>query len=106
MLSTILKKAQQFDFDETSLEKAKHARLHSTRWPNALDFSLNMNVERCIVNTVFSRIEAAASINIFVKKCCFNVRPASINGIFCNSPKLSNMLPSLWLIREMPLLGN
>ena len=35
--------------------------------------------------TVFSRIEAAASINIFVKKSCFYVRPASINGIFCNN---------------------
>ena len=35
--------------------------------------------------TVFSRIEAAASIDIFVKKCCFYVRPASFNGVFCNN---------------------
>ena len=35
--------------------------------------------------TVFSRIEAAASINIFVQRYCFYVRAASIYGIFCNN---------------------
>ena len=48
-LSTILDNAQKFDFDQTSLYKAIHARLHYTRWPNALDISLYMNVGRCIV---------------------------------------------------------
>ena len=50
-LSTILDNAQKFDFDQTSLYKAIHARLHYTRWLNALDISLYMNVERCIVKS-------------------------------------------------------
>ena len=37
---------ESFDFDQISLDKAIHAQLHSTRWPNALDISLYMNVER------------------------------------------------------------
>ena len=35
---------------QTSLDKKQSSRLHSTRWPNALDISLNMHVERCIVH--------------------------------------------------------
>ena len=33
-----------FALDQTSLDK-NSSRLHSTRWPNALDISLNMQVE-------------------------------------------------------------
>ena len=50
-LSTILDNAQKFDFDQTSLYKAIHARLHYISWPNTLDISLYMNVERCIVKS-------------------------------------------------------
>ena len=38
-----------FALDQSSLDKLQSSRLHSTRWPNALDISLNMHVERCIV---------------------------------------------------------
>ena len=38
-----------FALDQTSLDKKQSSQLHSTRWPNALDISLNMHVERCIV---------------------------------------------------------
>ena len=37
-----------FALDQTSLDIKQSSRLHSTRWPNALDISLNMHVERCI----------------------------------------------------------
>ena len=40
-----------FALDQTSLDKKQSSRLHSTRWPNALDISLNMHVERCIVKS-------------------------------------------------------
>ena len=40
-----------FVLDQTSLDKKQSSRLHSTRWPNALDISLNMHVERCIVKS-------------------------------------------------------
>ena len=40
-----------FAFDQTSLDKKQSSRFHSTRWPNALDISLNMHVERCIVKS-------------------------------------------------------
>ena len=40
-----------FAYDQTSLDKKQSSRLHSTRWPNALDISLNMHVERCIVKS-------------------------------------------------------
>ena len=40
-----------FALDQTSLDKKWSSRLHSTRWPNALDISLNMHVERCIVKS-------------------------------------------------------
>ena len=42
---------RQSAFDQTSLDKKQSSRLHSTRWPNALDISLNMHVERCIVKS-------------------------------------------------------
>ena len=38
-----------FALNQTSLDKKQSTRLHSTRWPNALDISLNLLVERCIV---------------------------------------------------------
>ena len=37
--------------DQTSLDKLQSSRLHSTRRPNALDISLNMHVESCIVKS-------------------------------------------------------
>ena len=40
-----------FALDQTSLDKKQSSRLHSARWPNALDISLNMYVERCIVKS-------------------------------------------------------
>ena len=40
-----------FALDQTSLDKKQSSRLHSTRWPNPLDISLNMHVERCIVKS-------------------------------------------------------
>ena len=40
-----------FALDQTSLDKLQSSRLHSTRWPNALDISLNMHVERCIMKS-------------------------------------------------------
>ena len=40
-----------FALDQTSLDKLQSSRLNSTRWPNALDISLNMHVERCIVKS-------------------------------------------------------
>ena len=40
-----------FALDQTSLNKKQSSQLHSTRWPNALDISLNMHVERCIVKS-------------------------------------------------------
>ena len=40
-----------FALDQTSLDKLQSSRLHSTRWPNALDISLNIHVERCIVKS-------------------------------------------------------
>ena len=43
------------------------------------------------VYIVISRIEAAASIKNFVAKYYFYVRVASIYGIFCNNPRLSDV---------------
>ena len=40
-----------FALGQTSLDKKQSSRLHSTRWPNDLDTSLNMHVERCIVKS-------------------------------------------------------
>ena len=40
-----------FALDQTSLDKLQSSRLHSARWPNALDISLNMHVERCIAKS-------------------------------------------------------
>ena len=52
-----------FALDQTSLDKLQSSRLHSTRWPNALDISLNMHVERCIVK---SREPLARALQIIV----------------------------------------
>ena len=58
-----------FALDQTSLDKLQSSRLHSTRWPNALDFSLNMHVERCIVKSrehlaraLISRVRVKAGV--------------------------------------------
>ena len=40
-----------FALDQTSLDKKQSSRLHSSRWPDALDISLNMHVERCIAKS-------------------------------------------------------
>ena len=40
-----------FALDQTSLDKKQSFRLHSTRLPNALDISLNMHVQFCIVKS-------------------------------------------------------
>ena len=40
-----------FALGQTSLDKKQSSRLHSTRLPNALDISLNIHVERCIVKS-------------------------------------------------------
>ena len=42
-------KARQFELDQASLNTKYPSRLYSKRWRNALDFSLKMHVERCIV---------------------------------------------------------
>ena len=52
-----------FALDQTSLDKKQSSRLHSTRWPNDLDISLNMHVERCIVK---SRERLARALYNFV----------------------------------------
>ena len=46
------------------------------------------------LRTVFSRIEAAASIKIY-QNYSFYVMEAFIYGIFCNNPGLSNMVSAL-----------
>ena len=58
--STTLSK---FALDQTSLDKLQSSRLHSTRWPNALDISLNMHVERCKVKSR-ERLARALQVNI------------------------------------------
>ena len=55
-----------FALDQTSLDKKQCSLLHSTRWPNALDISLNMHVERCIVK---SRERLARALG-FEWNCC------------------------------------
>ena len=70
-------------------------RLHNKipffdHWESCTPYTL---IEVLPLITVFSQIEATASINIFVKKYCFYARAAPICGIFCNNPKLSNMVP-------------
>ena len=52
-----------FALDQTSLDTKQSSRLHSTRWPNALDVSLNMHVERCIVK---SRERLARALDLFL----------------------------------------
>ena len=53
----------KFALDQTSLDKKQSSRLHSTRWPNALDISLNMHVERCIVK---SQERLARALELFI----------------------------------------
>ena len=60
----------------------------------------------CTSTTVFSQIEAAASIYFSFKKWRICLRAASINGILCNNLVLSNLVPALQLIRQMTLLGS
>ena len=52
-----------FALDQTSLNKLQSSRLHAARWPNALDISLNMHVERCIVK---SRERLARALDILI----------------------------------------
>ena len=53
----------------------------------------------------FSQIEAGGLVLTF-RKCRFFLRAASNYRIFCNNLGLSNILPALYLIRQMPLPGN
>ena len=55
-----------FALDQTSLDKVHSSRLHSTRWPNALDISLNMHVERCIVKSR-ERLARALHLEVHAK---------------------------------------
>ena len=77
-----------FALDQTSLDKVQSSRLHSTRWPNALDISLNMHVERCIVKSrerlaralgskreKFKNINARKKLGILIEKCVHETRP-------------------------------
>ena len=57
-----------FAFDQTSLDKRQSSRLHSTRWPNALDISLHIHVERCIVKSR-ERLARALGCMLFINKC-------------------------------------
>ena len=65
-----------FALDQTSLDKSQSSRLHSTRWPNALDISLNMHVERCIVKSRERLTRASDYLlqesNGYYKTCAFN----------------------------------
>ena len=56
-------------------------------------------------HTIFSRIEAAVSIYFF-NNVLRRLRAASIYHIFCNNLGLSYMVPALYLIGQMALLGN
>ena len=62
-----------FALDQTSLDKLQSSRLHSTRWPNALDISLNMHVERCIVKSRerLARALVFLGVNDLFFPCCF-----------------------------------
>ena len=53
-----------FALDQTSLDKKQSSRIHSTRWPDALDISLNMHVERCIVKSR-ERLAKALQVNMY-----------------------------------------
>ena len=81
-----------FDFDQTSLNKAKHARLHSIRWPNALDIALYMNVERCIVKN--SRAFGRGITYIRFRKFALSV-------VFC-SRKLGHLLELCLMMEKIP----
>ena len=61
-----------FALDQTSLDKVQSSRLHSTRWPNALDISLNMHVERCIVKSR-ERLARALRCPVVDRKQCVNM---------------------------------
>ena len=65
-----------FALDQTSLDKLQSSRLHSTRWPNALDISLNMHVERCIVKSRERLARALYVLHTFFHK----------NRAFCLQP--------------------
>ena len=55
-----------FALDQTSRDKKQSSRLHSTRWPNALDISLNMHVERCMVKSRERLARAVAFVDLMV----------------------------------------
>ena len=61
-----------FALDQTSLDKKQSSRLHSTRWPNALDISLNMHVERCIVKSRERLARALGPCPFLNQKCARN----------------------------------
>ena len=83
-----------FALDQTSLDKLQSFRLHSTRWPNALDISLNMHVERCIVKSR-ERL-ARALVRFFTQICPFLVHIDS--NVFSQSTQ--------FLLRNFGLVGS
>ena len=57
-----------FPLDHTSLDNKQSFWLHSTRWPNALDISPNMHVERCIAK---SRERLARALKSILQRMYF-----------------------------------
>ena len=78
-----------FALDQTSLDKLQSSQLHSTRWPNALDISLNMHVERCIVK---SRERLARALK------CIDL---ASNVLYCIP--MMNCLTATWVLRPVSL---
>ena len=77
-----------FALDQTSLDKKQRSRLHSTRWPNAFDISLNMHVERCIVKSRERLARALLSITIFG------------STVYKDSIELANKVP-FWSLQQL-----
>ena len=69
---------ENFALDQTSLDKLQSSRLHSTRWPSALDISLNMHVERCIVKSRERLARALRQQNDIVQPLWCNTTHSSL----------------------------
>ena len=71
----------KFALDQILLDKLQSSRLHSTRWPNALDISLNMHVERCIVKSrerLARALRYGQTTQLFTKHSLNNVESLSV----------------------------
>ena len=86
MLSTTLDNVQQFDFDQTSLDKAKHARLHWTRWPNC---SRHFTQHEC--RALYSKKSRAFGRGLTV--LCTKVR-STFAGAFISRPAFDPLIES------------